>query len=114
MSTIEDKENEPKQNRENNFETNDLKTNISHILFTDNILQNDQSSVNKLTKESKNVITINTISNCQNCQNTFNLTDKMPYLFKCGHFYCKNCIMNKFSDNNIIKCPEDDTKVTSL
>jgi len=66
-------------------------------------------------RDSKNIVTINNISVCQFCLENFNSKNNIPFLFKCGHFFCKNCILNKFKDNqNIIKCPEDDTKVNSL
>jgi hypothetical protein len=81
---------------------------------------NDRNINSHITKEnnckdSKNIITINNISICQFCNQNFNNKSNIPYLFKCGHFFCKNCVLSKFKDtDNLIKCPQDDTKVNSI
>lgn len=77
--------------------------------------KNDIIISRNTSKESRKILTITSISICQNCKESFNTKINMPYLFKCGHFFCKNCIVTKFVDNNkMIKCPEDETKVNSL
>ena len=53
------------------------------------------------------LITLNYISICQCCKNQFNSTINIPYLFKCGHFFCKKCIEEQFTDEEGIKCPND-------
>ena len=38
----------------------------------------------------------------------FNSGKNLPLLFKCGHFFCKKCILDNFMDNEEkIICPED-------
>ena len=53
------------------------------------------------------LITLKYISICQCCKNSFNSTVYIPYLFKCGHFFCKKCIDEQFTDDEGIKCPND-------
>lgn len=75
----------------------------------------DSSEMKDLITNNRNILTINNVSMCQICKESFNNNANMPYLFKCGHFFCKNCILSKFVLNNsMIKCPEDETKVNSI
>ena len=53
------------------------------------------------------LITLNAISVCQCCKNQFNKEDNIPYLFKCGHFFCVKCINQYFKDEKGISCPSD-------
>jgi len=55
------------------------------------------------------MINIKSISICQSCNINFDSSNHIPYLFKCGHFFCKKCINNKFlnKQTNKIECPED-------
>ena len=53
------------------------------------------------------LITLKFISICQCCKQPFNSTVNIPYLFKCGHFFCKKCIEEQFTDEEGIKCPND-------
>ena len=53
------------------------------------------------------LITLNFLSICQYCKNQFNSEINIPYLFKCGHFFCKKCIDEEFTDEDGIKCPND-------
>ncbi len=48
------------------------------------------------------------ISICQSCKNDFNSGKNIPYLLKCGHFFCKYCLENNYTDEEgKIYCPED-------
>ena len=53
------------------------------------------------------LVTLNYISICQYCKNSFDSKKHLPYLFKCGHFFCKECIEEQFTDEEGIKCPID-------
>lgn len=54
------------------------------------------------------MITLKYISVCQCCKNNFNSGNHTPYLLKCGHFFCKNCLINNYTDEEgKIYCPED-------
>jgi len=62
-----------------------------------------------------NLITLNYISVCQFCKENFNSGLNVPYLLKCGHFFCKSCILNNFTNKkNQIVCPDDESKAASL
>jgi hypothetical protein len=55
-----------------------------------------------------NLITLKYISVCQACKENFNSGINVPYLMKCKHFFCKECIINHFTDENEhIICPDD-------
>ena len=60
------------------------------------------------------LITLKYISICQCCKNSFNSTVYIPYLFKCGHFFCKKCIDEQFTDDEGIKCPNDGLAALSI
>jgi len=48
------------------------------------------------------------ISVCQCCKNNFNSGKNTPFLLKCGHFFCKLCLENNYTDEEgKIYCPED-------
>ncbi len=53
------------------------------------------------------LVTLKYISVCQYCKNQFDSVKHLPYLFKCGHFFCKECIEEQFTDEEGIKCPID-------
>ena len=57
--------------------------------------------------EEMALITLNAIAICQCCKSNFNNEENVPYLFKCGHFFCINCINNYFKDESGIICPLD-------
>ena len=71
--------------------------------------ENENSQEQNEEGESDGIplITLNYISICQCCKNPFNSTINIPYLFKCGHFFCKKCIEEQFTDEEGIKCPND-------
>ena len=66
------------------------------------------------TSSQPQLITLNYISTCQHCKCKFNNTQHMPYLFKCGHFFCKQCIETTFTCVDGITCPTDGVIAHSL
>jgi hypothetical protein len=70
---------------------------------------NNYENQNEENDESNDIplVTLNFLSICQCCKNPFNSTNNIPYLFKCGHFFCKQCIIEQFTDEEGIKCPTD-------
>ena len=58
-------------------------------------------------EENLPLVTLKYISVCQCCKNPFDSVKHLPYLFKCGHFFCKECIDEQFTDEEGIKCPID-------
>ena len=58
-------------------------------------------------EENLPLVTLKYISVCQCCKNPFDSIKHLPYLFKCGHFFCKECIDEQFTDEEGIKCPID-------
>jgi len=77
-----------------------------------NIKNHTKSGTNKHSNTNKinncNIFTLNNISVCQSCKNKYNSTVNIPYLFQCGHFFCKKCLLSKFlNTQNKIECPED-------
>ena len=104
-----DKENDQEyEERENNdkYKENKIKNNDE---------QQQKNVENNVTNENENesnesevpLITLNFLSICQCCKNQFNSKNNIPYLFKCGHFFCKQCIEEQFTDEEGIKCPND-------
>ena len=57
---------------------------------------------------------MNFISICQCCKNRFDGNKYLPYLLKCGHFFCLNCIRQYFSDERGIICPSDGLVAKSI
>ena len=53
------------------------------------------------------------ISVCQYCNESFNKHTNIPFLLKCGHFFCKQCIEGIFTDKRTknIYCPKDNVIV---
>ena len=43
------------------------------------------------------LVTLKYISVCQCCKIPFDNIGHLPYLFKCGHFFCKKCISQQFT-----------------
>ena len=67
-------------------------------------------------EEEENIplVTLKFISICQYCKNAFNSTIHLPYLLKCGHFFCLKCIKEHFTDEEGIKCPNDGLVALSI
>ena len=67
-------------------------------------------------EEEENIplVTLKFISICQYCKNAFNSNIHLPYLLKCGHFFCSKCIKENFTDEEGIKCPNDGLVALSI
>lgn len=62
-----------------------------------------------------NLITLKYISVCQICKENFNSNPNVPYLLKCGHFFCKACLENNFTEEDgSIFCPDDGRVANSI
>ena len=107
-----------KNNSNNNNAFIDEQNPINEEEFSENYKMSSQnnntsniSSDKKLDEISenpeKNFFSLNSISKCQCCNKLFNNNSNIPFLFKCSHFFCKNCIENYFQDEKGIKCPID-------
>ena len=105
-------------NNNNNIAFIDEQNPINEEEFSENYKMSSQnnntsnvSSDKKLDEISenpeKNFFSLNSISKCQCCNKYFNNKSNIPFLFKCNHFFCKNCIENYFQDEKGIKCPID-------
>ena len=110
------------QTNNNNNNNNNINNNINNNNNNNNINNNNDNNIeNNYEGEEEEdeqgneegehdgipLITLNYISICQCCKNQFNSTINIPYLFKCGHFFCKKCIEEQFTDEEGIKCPND-------
>ena len=65
-------------------------------------------------EENVPLVTLKFISICQYCKNSFNSNTHLPYLLKCGHFFCSKCIKESFTDEEGIKCPNDGLVALSI
>ena len=103
-----------KQNKKNNSKSIDLENykklqSKLHKKQEENInedysIDNDDNE-NYIDYEKK--IDMNNIKICQCCNKKFDSNNRIPYLLECNHIFCKNCLINYFSDEEGIKCPID-------
>ena len=86
-------------------------------------MNSDKENINKIKVENYDnnnddeelpLITLNFISVCQCCKTSFDNNTYLPYLLKCGHFFCIKCINEYFTDKNGIKCPSDGLIANSI
>ena len=70
-------------------------------------IEGEMENENEGEEENIPLVTLKFISICQFCKNNFNSTIHLPYLLKCGHFFCLKCIKENFTDEEGIKCPND-------
>ena len=100
-----------KRFNENDFNeiNNTSKINNSNEINFDNLEINNnlESGEENGQDEEMSLITLNALAICQCCKSNFNNEENVPYLFKCGHFFCNNCINNYFKDESGIICPLD-------
>ena len=127
---INKEENKIPQNIQNNANENNQKENE-----TKNMNQNEEYEENEVgeeeeiengemeeenegegEEEEENIplVTLKFISICQFCKNAFNSNIHLPYLLKCGHFFCSKCIKENFTDEEGIKCPNDGLVALSI
>ena len=50
---------------------------------------------------------INDILKCDICKNNFDLNSHRPLIVKCGHTFCKHCILSNKREENNNSCPID-------
>ena len=114
-----------KQNKKNNSKSIDLENykkiqsklhkkkeeNINEDYSIDND-DNDNDNDNYIDYEKK--IDMKKIKTCQCCNKKFDSNNRIPYLLECNHVFCKNCLINYFSDEEGIKCPIDGLMGKSL
>ena len=82
--------------------------------FSFNQSNNEEEQEEEENSENLPLISLKYLSKCQYCQNVFNSNINIPYLFQCGHFFCKQCIEDNFKDEEGIKCPNDGLIAYSL
>ena len=104
----------------NNYKTYILKD-INNEENKENINQNNSENttedINIKDNEPEDdlpLITLNFISNCQCCKNKFDKEKRIPYLLKCGHFFCIDCIKQYFTSQNGVVCPLDGPVAKSI
>ena len=96
-----------------NIDTN----NNEEIEIEDEINNEQKSEVDEgsqVIEDELPLITLKFISICQCCKNKFNKGKYLPYLLKCGHFFCLNCINQYFTDKTGIVCPSDGLMAKSV
>ena len=96
------------ENDQDNIENNNNNP-INNSNYNKTNKENDKQITNENESNESEIplITLNFLSICQCCRNQFNNINNIPYLFKCGHFFCKECIEERFTDEEGIKCPND-------
>jgi hypothetical protein len=110
-------EDEINENPEENQEYDDPNNAINHQdnLYIHTQSSNHQNETNNNNNLSSNLISLNYISICQGCRVNFNSHENLPLSFKCGHFFCKNCIIMNYTDPNYnVCCPVDGTCEKSI
>ena len=105
---------------ENNYIIDDLNNDIDNDNETNNNMNSEQitglSNTNEISEQDNELplITLNFISICQCCKNKFDGKNNLPYLLKCGHFFCVNCIKQYFTDQTGVVCPSDGLVAKSI
>ena len=97
------------KNKENiNINKNNINNNINEEENTkENEEIGEEGEEEGDEEENLPLVTLKYVSICQSCKNSFDSEKHLPYLFKCGHFFCKECIEQQFTDEEGIKCPID-------
>ncbi len=100
------------ENAEKTNENQNNNINNNKIVSSNNNDNND--NIDDSNDSNIPLVTLNFLSICQCCKDPFNSKDCIPYLFKCGHFFCKKCIVEQFIDEEGIKCPNDGLVAKSI
>jgi len=96
-----------KKNISKNLNINDLSNSDSE--------EKDENEYEYENNEKLELLTLNNLSICQLCKKMFDNKDHIPYLFKCGHFFCKNCILNELiNSEKKIFCPNHGNVANSI
>ena len=103
-------------NRDKNLNQVKEKDKLEQIQTSNNNYNNNIDIDNNEDSNESNIplVTLNFLSICQCCKDPFNSNDCIPFLFKCGHFFCKKCILEQFIDEEGIKCPNDGLVAKSI
>ena len=88
-------------NDSKNVEENENENNSNNEPSSENEEENQE------IEDELPLITLNFISICQCCKNRFDKGTHLPYLLKCGHFFCLDCINQYFTEQMGIVCPSD-------
>ena len=106
------------QDEKNEINLNNNKNNIKEMDINEinnKKINNEENNINEMDniegeeemEGNLPLVTLKYVSICQSCKNSFDNKKHIPYLFKCGHFFCKECIQEQFTDEEGIKCPID-------
>ena len=95
------------QNNFNDIQMTNQKDNIAEENDIENMAEEGEEQDEEGDEENLPLVTLKYISVCQCCKNPFDSKKHLPYLFKCGHFFCKECIEEQFTDEEGVKCPID-------
>ena len=98
----------------NENSNNEINNNINSQDILNNENNEEGEEYNNIENGEENeqddeitLITLNAICVCQCCNNNFNNNENLPFLFKCGHFFCLKCINQYFKKEVGITCPSD-------
>lgn len=114
-------DNEVIDNNELNDKEQNQEYQYNNEEFNDDIIDQEQdqnnyvqSNLDKSQSQFTSLLKIQYISVCQSCKESFNSTINVPFMLKCGHFFCRNCLLTVFSDDEgRIYCPEDQNEVAN-
>lgn len=107
--------NNNKENKDNHQKDNSIFQNDELYMVNLDDENNNQTNINndndkregEAEGEGEELLKIQYISQCQTCREGFNHDNHLPYLMKCGHFFCKTCILDGFSNEKGVFCPND-------
>ena len=75
---------------------------------TSNKLKNNEENNNYIEKSF-----LEELLKCELCENIFDLNNHLPIIIKCGHTFCKECILNihnkKYNKKNYISKRKSET-----
>lgn len=87
---------------------------LNNDIHNDINVEMNMNDNNQNKSQFNNLMKLQFISICQSCKETFNSHSNIPFMFKCGHFFCRNCILCFFSDEEgKVYCPEDSDVVAN-
>ena len=92
-----------------NININNTEEEIKNIASLGNT-ENPNEEIQNIETDPQNkssLISLSSLAKCQSCFNDFDNINHWPYLLKCSHFFCKECIESLFTDDQGIKCPVD-------
>lgn len=119
------------QNSQENMQVNNIEDNIQQNIEQNvgeqmnpeqNLDNNEEQQIEgeevyegeEIEDDDIPLLTLKFISICQSCKAQFDNKEHMPYLLKCGHFFCKKCLLENFTTKEGIKCPGDGTLVKNM